>query len=161
MPRRQIQQLTDDVVRCARQVRATHQDNYHISDELHAALAELRGALAMLDNVQLPDPDAGHGRWVEGSPETSMHAALTLPKGRRHAIVMQIASCRDVQVGLTDEELERRLRAKHTTVSAARNHLVGVGWLQDSGRRRKGSSGRPTVVWELTEAARRHLRGGV
>jgi hypothetical protein len=90
---------------------------------------DLREAVAALDAVPLPNPEAGHGRWVEGSPETSRNAALVRPKGTRWAIVLQLSLASREQRGLTDEELERRLKAKHTTVSAARNHLVGVGWV--------------------------------
>lgn len=115
---------------------------------------DLREAVAALDAVPLPNPEAGHGRWVEGSPETSRNAALVRPKGTRWAIVLQLSLASREQRGLTDEELERRLKAKHTTVSAARNHLVGVGWVQDSGYRRNGSAGRPAVVWRLTRAGR-------
>ncbi len=119
---------------------------------------DLREAVAALDAVPLPNPEAGHGRWVEGSPETSRNAALVRPKGTRWAIVLQLSLASREQRGLTDEELERRLKAKHTTVSAARNHLVGVGWVQDSGYRRNGSAGRPAVVWELTPAATARVR---
>jgi hypothetical protein len=119
---------------------------------------DLREAVAALDAVPLPNPEAGHGRWVEGSPETSRNAALVRPKGTRWAIVLQLSLASREQRGLTDEELERRLKAKHTTVSAARNHLVGVGWAQDSGYRRNGSAGRPAVVWELTPAATARVR---
>lgn len=115
---------------------------------------DLREAVAALDAVPLPNPEAGHGRWVEGSPETSRNAALVRPKGTRWAIVLQLSLASREQRGLTDEELERRLKAKHTTVSAARNHLVGVGWVEDSGFTRAGSSGRPAVVWRLTRAGR-------
>ena len=115
---------------------------------------DLRAAVAALDAVPLPSPEAGHGRWVEGSPETSRHAALTVPKGTRMQIVLQLHAAHPEQQGHTDEELERRLKAKHTTVSAARNHLVGVGWVEDSGFTRAGSSGRPAVVWRLTRAGR-------
>ena len=116
------------------------------------AMRALASAVFELDDIDLPDPDAGHGRWVEGAPETSRAAALTVPKGVRREIVMQVASAPKVAVGLTDQELERRLRAPHTTVSAARNHLVGVGWLADSGSRRLNTSRRPAVVWEITPA---------
>lgn len=155
MPRK-INALTADVIRKARAVVETSLG----TGDLNASIFELSYALVALDTAELPDPDAGHGRWVEGSPETSRHAALTIPQGSRREIVMQVAAASRAQVGLTDEELERRLKKKHTTVSAARNHLVGVGWLQDSGKRRKGSSQRPAVVWELTEAGHRTLTGG-
>lgn len=123
-----------------------------------SAYRTLTESVANLDAVPLPNPEAGHGRWVEGSPETSRHAALVRPKGTRWAIVLQLALASREQRGLTDEELERRLKAKHTTVSAARNHLVGVGWVQDSGYRRTGSAGRPAVVWDLTPAGHTRMR---
>lgn len=120
-----------------------------------------KDAVEALDALDVPDPAADHGRWVEGAPETSQHAALIAPRGIRREIIMQIASTPDVQRGLTDEELERRLKARHTTVSAARNHLMNVGWLADGGWRRNGTSRRPTVVWEITPAGWRAIKEGV
>lgn len=157
MGRRKLAAAQAAVIKAARQVVAGWDLGGRSHDDVpcHVALID---AIAALDAIPLPSPEAGHGRWVEGSPETSRHAALVRPKGTRWAIVLQLSLASREQRGLTDEELERRLKAKHTTVSAARNHLVGVGWVQDSGYRRNGSAGRPAVVWELTPAATARVR---
>lgn len=161
--RRKLAEAEAAVVRCARDfVYAVGYTGTEAKRELVAdAMRDLAAAVFNLDDIDLPDPDAGHGRWVEGAPETSRTAALTVPKGIRREIVMQVASTPKVAVGLTDQELEHRLRAAHTTVSAARNHLVGVGWLADSGCRRLNKSRRPAVVWEITPAGWSALQGGV
>lgn len=125
---------------------------WHPDGDEFAALVE---ALQSLDAIELPDPAAGHGRWVEGSPETSRQAALVAPKGCRYDVLMQIAAS---DVGLTDEQLEHRLKRKHQTVSAARAHLVGVGWLEDSGLRNVVDPRRPKVIWRLTPAGKTKLR---
>jgi len=52
--------------------------------------------------------------------------------------------------GLTDEEIEDKLVAKHQTVSACRNNLMKKKWVEDSGERRPTSSGRDAIVWVLT-----------
>lgn len=148
MANRKLAAAQAAVIRQARELRAGQ-----------GTLAELSSALDALDALQLPDPDAGHGRWVEGSADTSRHAALTLPRGCRRDIVMQVACAPAALHGLTDDELERRLKRPHQTVSAARNHLVSIGWLQDSGKTRIGRNRRPKVVWTLTPAGVAAVRG--
>ena len=102
----------------------------------------------------------GPGRWVEGSPETSQAAALRLPamgSVRKRIIDEVVAVLHHGAAGLTDEELCRRLKAKHQTLSSARNFLVQAGWLTDSGKVRETSSGNEAVIWTLTPAAREAL----
>lgn len=102
------------------------------------------------------------GQYVEGSPETSRNAALSiLPMSgstRRRVLDEVYSTTFYGYVGLTDEALEQRLKIKHQTLSSARNHLVNAGWLMDSGKRAVASSKRPQVAWTMTPAAVEHLR---
>jgi len=52
--------------------------------------------------------------------------------------------------GATDDEIEAALEMRHQTVSARRRELVQRGLAQDSGQRRKTSSGRTATVWTVT-----------
>jgi len=126
--------------------------------EAVAASRALSEAVAELDAHKPARRLDAPGRWVEGAPETSERAAqLARPAlaTTRRQIIEQIAAYGQGEMrGFTDQELERRLKKSHTTVSSARNFLVEGGWLCDSGYVRKNMSGRDAVVWELTPAAR-------
>lgn len=51
--------------------------------------------------------------------------------------------------GATDSELETRLGGKHQTISASRRSLVLDGYIVDSGKVEKNSSGNECIVWEI------------
>lgn len=90
-----------------------------------------------------------------GAPETQRLAAISVyakSGTQRRQVLDLIAASSDR--GRTDEELESILRGRHQAVSARRNELVRDGWIVDSGRRRKTTSGRLAVVWVLTDTAR-------
>lgn len=90
-----------------------------------------------------------------GAPETQRLAAISVyakSGTQRRQVLDLIAASTDR--GRTDEELESILRGRHQAVSARRNELVRDGWIVDSGRRRKTTSGRLAVVWVLTDTAR-------
>lgn len=99
------------------------------------------------------------GAFVPGS-QTSETAAvlgrLTVGSVRRRIVdeIRSIGLYSSNVIGLTDDELERRLHRPHTTVSSARNWLCNEGWLRDSHHTRVTSSGREATVWELTDAAK-------
>lgn len=127
-----------------------------------SASADLSHAVIALNEYEAAEITGAGARWVEGSPETSEQAArLAAPiqGSTRHAIIGQLMHLPPMaRPGLTDEQLERRLGMKHQTVSSARNWLTEAGWLRDSGIRRRNTSRRPAVVWELTPAAWRRLK---
>ena len=52
--------------------------------------------------------------------------------------------------GMTCDELEQALDAKHQSVSAQIRHGVKNNEIEDSGMRRKTRSGRNAIVWVLT-----------
>lgn len=161
MTQRRRTQLEQQVLRAAQSVvlryLTTDKGVFLTPDE-----AELVRTVEEL-NAHLDEVVDSPGRWVEGSPETSAAAALSLPNSGsvRKAIIMELAMCHmasflDTQ-GLTDEEIERRLRRSHQTCSSARNWLLNAGWIIDSGYRRRTSNRRDAVVWQLSPAGVRHV----
>lgn len=72
---------------------------------------------------------------------------------RRKIIQIVTAHWGHYHVGVTDEELCRRLRAKHQTVSAARRHVELRGWLKDSGERDRSVPAYPKIRWAPTDLA--------
>lgn len=121
-----------------------------------ATYYELDTAVYELDEHIEAITDA-RGAFVPGSA-TSENAAnlsrLTVGSARRR-IVDEIRSVglHSELIGLTDDELERRLHKPHTTVSSARNWLCQAGWLEDSGHTRVTTNKRDASVWKLTPAA--------
>lgn len=137
--------LEETVIERARDLRATR-----------TGIADLDEALDDLDRYIEAISDA-RGAFVPGS-STSEQAAimsrLTVGSVRRR-IVDEIRSVglQSGLIGLTDDELERRLHKPHTTVSSARNWLCHAGWLMDSGHTRVTTNRRDASVWKLTPAA--------
>lgn len=85
-------------------------------------------------------------------PDTSKAVEPKLRKNstRRKVLAMVRYASQGREGGLTDDELETRLKVSHQTASAARNALVRGGYLVDSGKRRNTRSGNPAVVWVHT-----------
>jgi len=52
--------------------------------------------------------------------------------------------------GMTDEEIQRKLKLNPSTERPRRIELVQAGKVRDSGRRRNTASGRPAAIWEAT-----------
>jgi hypothetical protein len=52
--------------------------------------------------------------------------------------------------GVTDDMIELALGLRHQSASARRRELVLDGFIGDSGRTKKTSSGRPAVLWVQT-----------
>lgn len=120
-----------------------------IDDVYHASYALRRHIDQITDKA---------GAFVAGS-QTSENAAvlgrLSVGSVRRRIVdeIRSIGLYSSHVIGLTDDELERRLHRPHTTVSSARNWLCNAGWLEDSRHTRVTSSGREATVWRLTPAA--------
>ena len=51
--------------------------------------------------------------------------------------------------GMTDEEIQRKLKLNPSTERPRRIELVQAGKVRDSGRTRKTASGRAATVWEV------------
>jgi len=105
---------------------------------------------------QLPDPGRqAIGKFNAGGPDTQRKAAIaqwpTSGTQRRH-ILDFIAEQEDR--GATDEEIEQCFGARHQSASARRNELMNDGWIEDSGKRRRTTSGKEAIVWVLSDAGR-------
>jgi hypothetical protein len=85
-------------------------------------------------------------------PDTSKQAAQSITQKRLTEIQQDILAWFRCVHHATDEELETHFRDKYpaqTTVSKRRTDLVRLGYLRDSGERRKNSNMRSMIVWEL------------
>jgi hypothetical protein len=60
--------------------------------------------------------------------------------------------------GCTDEELAKTTKLFPDSCKAMRARLGELGWVEDSGKHRDSSQGRPMTVWILTKDARALLR---
>jgi len=89
--------------------------------------------------------------YVEGS-DTSKEAAESMkPKGPHlRRMVFQYLLSRGPS-GATDDEVETALGLRHQTASARRRELVLAEKVEDSGERRRTSSGRSAAVWVVKQ----------
>jgi hypothetical protein len=107
----------------------------------------------------LPSPDddrigAFHGP-AAASPETERRAAIEVyPRSgtARRRVLDYIAASGDR--GATDEEISLALRMRLYTAAPRRNELLRDGWVEDSDRRRRTTTGARAAVWVLTSAGR-------
>lgn len=60
--------------------------------------------------------------------------------------------------GLTDEQIQTKLRMNPSTQRPRRVELVDAGLIEDSGHRRTTTSGTKAAVWVLTAAGREAVR---
>lgn len=152
MSQRRIVVLEQAVIRAARGMNV---DELRCDDQ--TSLGPIFDAVEALDAYLNPDLD-GPGAVGRNSPETSTAAAAWVaPRlgSLRRLVLDEVRSVQFFQSkGLTDDELETRLKKSHQSLSSAVNSLVAKGWLRDSGFRRLTRSGREAIVWELTDAAR-------
>lgn len=113
-----------------------------------------------LFDAGLPDPSRASVLISHYSPNTSQKAAhLALPRtgvNRRRVLDYIAVRCQiDPWKGATDEELMTGLHLSGNAARPRRYQLVKDGWLVDSGRKRKGSSGAEATVWVMSEAGKR------
>lgn len=161
MAKRRRDVLRDEVISAARRAAAmtSYSDLMMLRNAFDAWDAELVGI------IDTP------GSWVEGSPETSRNAAMSIISTTgsvRRRVVDELFILRsfigegpdsDALSGLTCDDLEHRLHRSHQTVSSAVNWLMNAGWIKDSGSVRTTRSGRDAVIWTLSSAAAERPRG--
>ena len=144
--------LEQDVITAARAFIAS--PSLIFANEIMESLKRLDDHLAKISDQA--------GAFNPGSPTSEDAAQLSrvFAGSVRHRIVAEIRSVgfNSALIGLTDDELERRLNKAHTTVSSARNWLVHAGWLTDSGVTRLTRGRREATVWKLTKAAEAAVR---
>jgi hypothetical protein len=119
------------------------------------ALQAIESAVHELNEFEPVDELDAPGAYAGGSETSQIAAGLSrLVQGSvRRAIIDELSVLPAIAIGLADFELERRLKKPHQTVSSARNRLVELGWIVDSGHTREAPSGRPTALWSLSPAA--------
>lgn len=85
-------------------------------------------------------------------PETSHEAVHSMKKDsvqKLDAVILK--TIRDAADGLTSHELAERMRKELVSVSPRLRPLTRMGFVKDSGeRRRHPHSGRRAIVWKLT-----------
>ena len=110
----------------------------------------------------LPDPSTDrigkhHGPQA-GAPITERIAAVLItPKsGTDRMRVLRFIAGRGEE-GATDEEVSLSLHMRLYTAAPRRNELKNDGWVVDSGRGRRTTTGTPATVWVLSEDGQRQL----
>lgn len=103
-----------------------------------------------IDLFQIPRPARREtGRARRRDPDTAKKAAgsveVTDLEGR---VVQALKLCR---AGMTTHELARILKLELVTVSPRMRPLAEKGLVYDSRERRRGESGRSSIVWKATE----------
>ena len=85
-------------------------------------------------------------------PDTSREAAEKITPKRLTEIQQAILDFFRTVHKATDEEIEKHLQHKYSapsTLRKRRTDLVSLGYLRDSGHRRRNSHDRLMIVWEL------------
>lgn len=125
-------------------------------DDLHLVLDELGPLVngrvaAAADRLRAAMAPGPGPRSIDGA----RFAALPQRATPRWWVLTEIWS--SMPEGCTDQELEQRLHMPRPTPGNRRGELVAGGWVEDSGRRRATTKGRPAVVWVLTATAQARL----
>jgi len=120
----------------------------------------------MSDQLTFDDlPEQGKFQ-QHGQSETSREAAVRAPvKTSRRKVLEAFGRRANWMTGLliedlTDEEIQTRTGMNPSTERPRRVELVEMGLIEDSGVRRRTSSGRSAVVWKLTELGMREVLYG-
>lgn len=159
MSRTKINRARDAVIEAARIWRS---DSTGVStSDLIRRAERLVAAVDAFDSMPL-STTVTHGAFPAGAQDTTREAArlaVPLQKSARRRIIAHVYGQMHLGAdGCTDDEIQRSLILTHQTESAARNHLMGTGWIEDSGHRRPTRGRRDAIVWRLTPAALNQLR---
>jgi len=106
----------------------------------------------------VPKAPKGNGRpknakYAVGS-DTSKAAAESLDGAVLNDMQLKVLEAIiDSPMGMTCDELELQLGMRHQTASARVNELLKATYIEDSGERRKTSSGRQATVWKAGKKA--------
>ena len=93
---------------------------------------------------QTPPPEHGRARRVD--PDTSKKAAAAVPVAYLEARVLRALKLS--REGMTTHELAWLLKVDLVSVSPRMRPLVEKNLVRDSGERRRGDSGRASIVWK-------------
>lgn len=87
--------------------------------------------------------------------ETRPPKTINLTPDRLQVLLLIAGSIR----GLTDEEIHLSVpTAPRSTINSRRHSLVQIGLVRDSGQKRRISTGRSAIIWELTPKGRQVAR---
>jgi hypothetical protein len=119
------------------------------------AWPRLENALAWIDKTPEPSLD---GPPIQGKKDTSKLAAKKIEPHvgtARHRILEEFRNYAfDVdEYGFTDSELMKRTDYLQNTLRPRRNELVEMGFLEDTGHKRKNPRGNLEIIWGLSETA--------
>ncbi|MBZ5700287.1 MAG: hypothetical protein LAN84_00410 [Acidobacteriia bacterium] len=94
-----------------------------------------------------PAPAKETGRSRRRDPDTAKKAAAAVPVADLEARVLQALR---LLKGATTHELAWFLKVDLVSVSPRMRPLAEKGLVRDSGERRRGESGRASIVWKAT-----------
>lgn len=140
--------------------RTRHAPGEHVSE------APLRAPTAPLKPPSHTDDPATSKAAAElTAPKSATYRARVLAKYvDRHLMTGAVNGGVGPLVGMTAEEMVfsfgRDAPASYSTLRSRITELRDLGWLQDSGHRRKMRNGHQAVVWELTPAAAKIVAEG-
>lgn len=121
------------------------------STDFAGALADLGKAVGDLQKIGLR-PIGGVTTNAD-APQTAHDAAAWM---KRYSSSVGVQVFREIALadhsgfGLTTEQVEQRLKGKHQSISPRVTDLIRKGYVVDSGRRRKTTSGNEAIVWKPT-----------
>ncbi len=105
-----------------------------------------------IDLQPRPEPSTNTpGKVGREHPETAKKAADRIQPAtgtQRQRVLTALAEVTD---GMTDEELQSVLTMNPSSQRPRRIELVEQGWVEDSGTRRKTTSGTEAIVWRYRE----------
>jgi hypothetical protein len=119
----------------------------------HEGEYELAKAVGALEALGLATPDKAP---VNSDAPQTAHDAATYMRDKAGIVARDVYDCivlaivQRGDIGMTSDEVERRLKRPHQSVSARINQLRDLGYLVDTGERRRTGvehKGRPAIVW--------------
>lgn len=127
--------------------------------ELRPPVAREQTAPLVCPECHRPFPSASENAAVRSDARDTSRLAALRVKPRLDSLRWRVLQAIEgADQGKTDEELATELEMRLNTLRPRRWELVIGGWIQDSGRERKTSSGSFATVWTLSDIGRERLR---
>ena len=93
-------------------------------------------------------------------PDTSQDAAASHKALRRLDRISALLAHADHQsTGLTDYELADTIKRQQNSAGKRRGELRDLGFIEDSGERRRAPSGASAIVWRITDKGKLYAMG--
>lgn len=100
--------------------------------------------IGLFQIMEQTPPERGRSRRLD--PDTSKKAAASIPVADLEGRVLRALKLS--RAGMTTHELAWLLKVDLVSVSPRMRPLVDKNLVQDSGERRRGESGRASIVWK-------------